>query len=199
MKSLKSLMFSLALVAGNALASVAFVGVENSKYAIAGFRPGENVGVALMHSLWIQDASQYVRLVPFYRFRINDNVSGRYSVFYGTTYERSYYDYGADLFLRALFFNRLIELDGRFRPQYDSDLKFNYGYEFVGKISGWKEIAVFGGVKNIPEYRKPEDRFLAGMSFSVKNLSVSPEISIPTNLKTQYTRIHVNFLYELSF
>lgn len=199
MKSLKCLMFFLAFVAGNALASVAFVGMENSKYAIVGFRPGKSAGVALMHSLWVQDASQYVRLSPFYSFRINDNVSGQYSVFYGTTYERSYYDYGADLYLSALFFNRLIELDGRFRPQYDSDLKFNYGYEFVGKISGWKEIAVFGGIKNIPEYRKPEDRFLAGMSFSVKNLSVSPEISIPTNLKTQYTRIHVNFLYELSF
>jgi hypothetical protein len=199
MKTLKCLIFLLTFVAGNALAAVAFVGMENSKYAIAGFRPGRSAGIALMHSLWVQDASQYVRLSPFYYFHLNDNLSGQYSVFYGTTYEQTYYDYGADLFLRALFFNRLIELDGRFRPQYDSDLKFNYGYEFVGKISGWRDIAVFGGIKNIPEFRKAEGRFLAGMSFSVKNLSVSPEITIPTNLKTQYTRVHVNFLYELSF
>ena len=199
MKSLKYLMFFWALVAGNAFASVAFVGMENSKYAIAGFRPGRSAGVALVHSLWVQDASQYVRLCPFYYFYLNDNISGHYSVFYGTTYEQTYYDYGADLYLSAMFFSRMVELDGRFRPQYDSDLKFNYGYEVVGKISGWKEIAVFGGMKNIPEFRKAEDRFLAGVSFSVKNLNVSPEVSIPTNLETQYTRIHVNFLYELSF
>lgn len=199
MKSLKCLMIFFVLVAESAFASVAFVGVENSKYAVAGIKPGENFGLAIRHSLWVQDASQYVCLSPFYSFHLSKNISGQYSAFYGTTYERTYYDYGADLYLSATFFSRLVEFDGRFRPQYDSDLKFNYGYELVGKAFAGNEISVFGGIKNIPEFRKAEDRFLAGMSFSVKNLSVSPEISIPTSLETQYTRVHVNFLYELSF
>lgn len=173
----------------------AFIGIKNSKYGFVGYEFSNGFGLALTHSLWVQDASQYIQISPFYTFTLHETVSGAYSIFYGTTYENGFYCYGSLLTLRLNWLQNLLSIEMTLSPKYDSDLGYKSGYELKGVIEFFSQLAIYTGFRNIPEYRMFEKRAFGGLRFSVNNLSVSPEFSIPFNQKTEYTRLHINFIY----
>lgn len=102
------------------------------------------------------------------------------SPYFGMTYCNSYNNMGLDIDATVKFLSR-VAVQGGFTPHYDSML--GYSSLWLGRLSVGitKQLLITAAVTNRPEYREPETRLRGGFRFTVANLWVQPEISIPTS------------------
>ena len=175
-----------------------FLGLRSSKYAIAGIE-GKHFGFVGENSLFIEDDHlQYARGILFYTFVFPLNFKGYYAVYGGSRYNHDYYDYGAGIQLEWNPITRLFQVGVLFQPFYDSDLKTKYGYKTWIQSVFFDDIGLFGGIKNLPDFRNTEERFFGGVIFDLDKLKLCPEISRPTDGSFYTTRITINFIYKNS-
>lgn len=175
-----------------------FLGVQNSKYAFAGIENPNRFGFSIKNSLFVEDLEyQYVRAAIFYNFQLPFNIGGRYTLYSGIRYNRDFYDFGGNLHLKWNVFDKLLQIESSFLSYYDSDLGRKICYLVGIQTMFLKEIGVFAGFKNIPEYRDSEQRIYGGLVFDVPRILVKPEISIPINNEWETTtRISISFTYR---
>lgn len=173
-----------------------YIGLRDSKYAVAGYQWDSGWQVQLDQSIFETNLrSQYIRGGGGFQFYHNRYFDFMASAFAGTTYCNNFYDFGARIDGSYLPL-KWLELDAGINPRYDSD----YGYEttyLVGlKFHINDEIALLSQYSTIPEYRISEKRARLGLEFKVKNLAVAPMISVPVKGNTLNLRILVGLKYE---
>lgn len=198
----KTLITLLAIVSFSfALDGSYLIGMRSSKYGFIGYESSNNWGFAVENSLFVQDMDlQYARLAAFYRFSLHSRVNGHYAIFAGSRYNQDYYDFGSMLSLDLTIIKRYFDVQGTISPIYDSDAKLDYVYSVSAQTMLLQEVGLFGGFKNIPDYRNPEKRIFGGLVFDTRHLILKPEISTPFKADARSnTRVSVNFIYKAPF
>jgi hypothetical protein len=110
-------------------------------------------------------------------------------------YDQDYYDVGARLDVLWQSY-RYLQVGGTLMPFYDSSLKGLVGYQAYVQSFLLKEIGVFVGAKNLPDFRNVERRYMAGLEIESGNLIVRPELSFPMNGGTHLSRVSLFFVYR---
>jgi hypothetical protein len=110
-------------------------------------------------------------------------------------YDQDYYDVGARLDVLWQSY-RYLQVGGTLMPFYDSSLKGLVGYQAYVQSFLLKEIGVFVGAKNLPDFRNVERRYMAGLEIESGNLIVRPELSFPMNGETHLSRVSLFFVYR---
>lgn len=174
------------------------LGLRSSKYGQVGYENASQWGVILENSIFIEDVElQYLRIEAFHDFSIMQDLDLQYLLFYGSRYNHDYHDYGGSIKLSADLIAKYLNITTIFQPFYDSDLGLTYGYSAKLQTIPLKHVGIFGGVRNIPEYRDPERRVFGGIVFNLPQLILEPEISTPLKKDSRSTtRLTVNFIYK---
>ena len=118
-------------------------------------------------------------------------------VYAGSAYNGDYYNIGALLGARYKAAGRII-INARINPHYDSALGYKTCWEAGAGVVITDNINVIASYTTIPEYRMSEKRVRAGFEFSVKQLSVSPCLSVATSGagKSKTLRALMSFSYK---
>lgn len=175
------------------------VGMRNQRYAMAGAQY-KRFGVVLEQSLFNQDIDlQYGRIVAFANYVLPLYSDIQFALYAGTQYGRQYYDFGSRVMLDVDAIPHILRLSGTYQPFWDKELGTRHGFRYQFAIIAMDEIQLYAGLKNIPDYRETERRYVGGVVFDVGYLSVTPEISIPVNGSFEWTRISVGFVYSPPF
>lgn len=172
------------------------MGMRNNRYLFAGIEFASRYGFAVENSVFTQGVEkQYVRVAPFYCWNLGEELVGSYALYAGMRYDGAYYDVGTrmDVLWR---YSRYLQTGGTFMPFYDSSLKGLIGYRAYVQSFLLKEIGVFAGMKNLPDFRNVENRFVGGFVFESGNIGVRPEFSVPVSWDTHLTRVSVFFVYK---
>ena len=194
------ILFFLALLSfSTAQESAYFLGLRSSKYALVGIESKYHFGMAVENSLFVTDEHlQYARIALFYNFSLPFSLKGGYAIYGGSRYNQDFYDYGARLQLKWEPIRRLFQMEGVFQPFYDSDLETKYAYKLCAQSIFFDDVGIYGGIKNLPDFRDTEIRYFGGVAFDLPKLKLYPEISRPINGSFYTTRITVNFIYKSS-
>ena len=174
-----------------------FAGMRNTRFAFLG---GEykNFGLAIENSIYVQKADQqYARVFFFYKTSLPLQMQLCYALFAGSRYDRAYHDVGGRVNVRGAWFDEFLGVDAVWQIYNDSEIGLFSAYEGRGSIRLLREVALFAGLRTIPEYRMKARRVFAGLSFKSGHLVVNPEISTPLKKELQLTRVSVSFLYKL--
>ena len=195
----KIVLFLLFLLLGGAHADEGlayFLGMRNNHYAFVGVQYASKYGLAVENSVFTQGVEkQYVRIIPMYLWELGYGISGAYSVYGGIRYDQDYYDLGARLDLSWQKY-RYFQLVGVLSPFYDSFLKNRVGYQaYIQSFLG-QEVALFAGIKNLPDFRDVERRYIGGLVIKTGNVQVRPELSMPMDGGTHLTRVSIFFVYK---
>ena len=195
----KVLWIALLLCCVNLSANESFsylMGMRNNRYVFAGVEYAARFGIAVENSVFTQGTEkQYIRVAPYYRWNLGEGLVGSYALYTGMRYDRDYYDIGARLDVLWQSY-RYLQVGGTLMPFYDSSLKGLVGYQAYVQSFLLKEIGVFVGAKNLPDFRNVERRFMGGLVFESGNLIVRPELSFPMNGKTHLSRVSLFFVYR---
>lgn len=185
---------SLAFAEGN-LGYV--LGVEKTRYYFAGLEYAKKWGIVIENSVFDQGVEkQYGRFAPYYLWNLPGGFSGAYTLYFGMQYDLDFYNFGARVDLQWTIHSRYLFANAVFELYYDSYLKDNVGFEIFVSSFLLKEVGVFGGYKNLPEYRRTERRYIAGLLFETGRIVVKPEISLPQNEDSSLMRTSVSFVYK---
>lgn len=175
---MKRILFILtvAMISLQAVAQIS-VGIRNNRFLNISYLYKDHFSATLEQSVFSESFGlQYMRgyagyLTTYRQFRLKG------SAYFGATFNRLYYSTGAIADVRFLP-HRLLIVDGRINPHYDSGFGYTTCY-YGGLGCGLtKHIDVLAGFTNIPEFRMPEKRFNFGFDFHVKNLKVAPRFSL---------------------
>lgn len=195
----KVLWIALLLCCVNLSANESFsylMGMRNNRYVFAGVEYAARFGIAVENSVFTQGTEkQYIRVEPFYRWNLGEGLVGNYALYAGMRYDQDYYDVGARLDVLWQHY-RYLQVGGSLMPFYDSSLKGLVGYQAYVQSFLLKEIGVFVGAKNLPDFRNVERRYMAGLEIESGNLSVRPEVSVPMNGETHLSRVSLFFVYR---
>lgn len=174
------------------------VGIEKTRLIYGQYLYKNHLKARLNMSVYSEKFGfQYFRANIGYQTNIkNILLSGDY--FFGSAFNGTYFNTGANLNVSAELFKRLL-LAAQLSPWYDS----GYGYTscWEAKI-GCKiitQIAIKIGYTTVPEYRMSEKRILGGFDFMVSKLYVSPYLSIGTKSNTGGRNIRVLFDFGYNF
>jgi len=174
-----------------------FGGLRNQRYAFVGVQFQDRFGIAFEESLFNQDFDwQHGRLALFSQYSMPLGFEIEYALFAGMQYDQSFYDYGSQASLNWTVPNKMIAITGIFQPMYDSDLGMDLAYCAQLLVKPFKDIGFYFGERNIPDFRKVEDRFFGGMLFELERISVLAEISTPVNESIEWTRVGASFIYK---
>jgi len=172
------------------------MGMRNNRYVFAGVEYAARFGIAVENSVFTQGTEkQYIRVAPYYRWNLGEWLVGRYALYTGMRYDRDYYDVGTRLDVLWQHY-RYLQVGGTLMPFYDSSLKGLVGYQAYVQSFLLKEIGVFAGAKNLPDFRNVERRFMGGLVFESGNLCIRPEVSVPMNGGTHLSRVSLFFVYR---
>ena len=153
------------------------VGIRNNRFLNVGFIYKDHYSVKLEQSVFSESLGlQYMRGYAAYQTAVKDFIL-KGSAYFGATFNRLYYSTGfsADVRYRP---HRLIIVDGRLNPHYDSGEGYTTCY-YGGIGCGLSTTIDFLlGFTNIPEYRMPEKRLNIGFDFHVRNLKVVPKLTL---------------------
>lgn len=195
----KVILVALLLCYVNLFANDSFsylIGMRNNRYVFAGVEYVARFGIAVENSVFTQGTEkQYVRVAPYYRWSLGEGLVGSYALYTGMRYDRDYYDVGARVDVLWHHY-RYLQVVGTLMPFYDSFLKGLVGYQAYAQTFPLKEIGVFAGAKNLPDFRDVERRFMGGLVFESGRLCVRPELSVPMTGETHLTRVSLFFVYR---
>ncbi len=186
----------LALIACFSAQAQFNVGIRDTRYVYAGYTWDKKFSVQLEHSIYSEKMQyQYVRLYAGYQHTFFDNLSFKVSPYYGMTWNNNYRN-GGVLFDLSYNYKRA-GVYGILNPHYDSTFHYETMFRLGAKFDITRQIAVCADYNTIPVYRQSEKSVRAGFDFKVKNLSVSPMLSIPVagNQKLNYVSVLLSFNY----
>ncbi len=172
-------------------------GIRDTRYVYGEYVMKQGYLLRLEQSVYAEKLGfQYLRAYAGYRGRLGI-VSYEGVGFFGSAYNGSYYSCGAAIHGGCPVAGKLFTEDA-LEFLYDS----GYGYKTCFRLGlGWQlneDIDILCGYSTIPEYRKSQDRLLAGFRFHTGPLSVRPEISIGLNKaeKLRSIRMLMSMKYE---
>lgn len=171
------LLFSIAIVSLAACAQIS-VGIRNNRFVNVSFLYKDHYSARLEQSIFSEKFGlQYMRGYLGYKTPIGKMLELSGTAYFGATFNRFYYSTGASLEVRLRPY-RILIVDGKFNPHYDSG--FGYTSCYYAGLGSYitKQIDVLIGFSNIPEYRMPEKRLSIGFDFHVKNIAVRPKLSL---------------------
>ena len=173
------------------------VGFSDNRFAYGAYTYKNHYVAALEQSIFSEKLGyQYLRGYVGYK---GNSKLFNYSAFgyFGSTYNRSYWSSGLSANLQCLIKNRVI-LEGKLNPHYDSGDGYTTCWYAGGGVCITRNIDIFAGYGNIPEYRLPDYRLKAGFKFHVGALSVSPKLSmkISSGHRERSIRPLVDFNYN---
>lgn len=153
------------------------IGVRYNRYIYGSFTINNHYLIALEQSVYsdkigFQSLRTYTGYITSYK---SLNVQG--IAFYGSSYNKAYWNVGASINVRCLTPWRLF-IDGELSPFYDSAYKYSTTYLAGLGVVLSSKIDFFLRYTNIPEYRMSENRVHVGFRFHVGQLSVQPVLSV---------------------
>lgn len=114
--------------------------------------------------------------------------------YYGSLWNRDYYDYG--VFVKGNFrIKPVLNVRAALNLNYDSYYEGDIGSLLGVDVHLWKSISLFGQYSSIPEYRRFEDRIKLGLIIKENKLQVSPAISLPIEDEIKTFRLMCDFEY----
>lgn len=170
------------------------IGLRDNNYAYLSYTLHDSWMFKIEHSAFTESFKyQYFRINAGYLKNVwKAEIEG--TPYFGTTYKNNFYNLGlqASVTLHAV---KWIDAKVTVNPHYDSF----YGYNtcFLGgvAVNATKNISIIAQYSDIPEYRIKEERLRVGFNFHVRNLSVSPILSVPINSDSK-SRLLVSFDYR---
>jgi hypothetical protein len=140
--------------------------------------------------------SQYVRLYAGYCLQ-NAQWSIDVDSYFGTPYNGKYNSYGC-LASGTYVIQDKYHLKATINPHYDSGYKYETNFRIGAEADIFDQISIMAAYQEMPIYRMKEKRVYGGLIFKSGNLSVCPQISIPTDDVINHIRCIVNFRYCFS-
>ena len=182
----------------NAANAQFYIGLRDNRYALAGYKWHSGWNVQLDHSIFDESFKyQYIRCSGGFQFEKNKYFKLAASPFVGTTYCANFYDLGINL-SGSVAPVKWLGIDAEINPRYDSDYGYKTCYMLGTAFNVNKELTILAQYNAIPEYRISEKRVKIGLRLTVKNLQVSPMVSLPVEGNTKALRILVGLRYEFS-
>lgn len=186
---------TIAIIAFQACAQIS-VGIRNNRFIDVSYLYKDHYSLKIEQSIFAESFGlQYMRGYAAYQTTLGCfDIKG--SAYFGSTFNRLYYSTGASIDVRYRPL-RIFFVDGQFNPHYDSGDGYTTCY-YGGLGCGLsKNIDVFIGYTNVPEYRMPEKRLNFGFDFHVNNLKVIPRLSLnlSSNAGPKSLRPLINFEY----
>lgn len=174
------------------------VGIENTRLIYGQYTFRNHFTGRLNVSVFSEKLGfQYIRATLGYQTSFKTiNVSAKY--FFGSAFNHSYYNTGVRVAADAVFVKRLL-VDATIAPWYDSGYKYETCWEAKIGCRITKNIDIKAGYTTLPEYRMSEHRIIGGFDFHVKQLYVSPYLSIGTNSENGGKNIRVVFGFGYQF
>lgn len=174
------------------------VGIENNRLIFGQYTYKNHFIAKLNVSAYSEKLSyQYLRATIGYKTRLNLlNLEGNY--FFGSAFNGSYYNTGVLLNAKAKFVKRLL-VGATIAPWYDSGYKYTTCWNAELGCVITKHIDIKVGYTTLPEYRMSENRIIGRFDFHVKNLNVSPALSIGAKAKDGGKNIRVVLGFEYTF
>ena len=184
-------------IATNAFAQFG-IGIRNSRYAYVDYRFKNHWDAAVDISVFSEKLGfQYAKGSLGYHNSFK-NLSYEGNCYYGSAFNRSYYNGGAALCLDYTVIRRLV-VSATMNPHYDSGYGYKTCYNAGLGVVITPDINIFGRYTTIPEYRMSEKRAHIGLDFHVKNLNVIPVLSIGTTATesgSKSLRVLMSFNYR---
>lgn len=172
------------------------VGSRSNRFIYVTFMYKDHYNVRLEQSLFSEKFGlQYIR--GYVGYNTSVGVLGfKGTAYFGSTFNRFYYSTGASAEVRIRP-HRLLIIDGKFNPHYDSGFRYATCYYGGAGVCITKQIDILVGYTNIPEYRMPEKRLNMGFDIHVKNLTVRPRLSLnlSSNSGPKSLRPFIDFEY----
>lgn len=177
----------------NASAQVG-IGLRDNQFAYIYYKFKENWDVRYEHSLFKGKIKyQYFRLSASYRFEHKWlTLQGR--PYWGITYNRDYYNLGANLSASADAL-KWLNVHASLNPHYDSGMGYETCFAAGLGFKVHKHISIITDYTTIPEYRMSEKRIRAGLHFKVGNLQVTPMLSFPATSDVNSFRVLASLDY----
>lgn len=173
-------------------------GIENTRLLFGQYTYKNHYTAKLNCSVYSEKFGyQYMRGTIGYQTKIKFlNLTGDF--FFGSAFNRTYYNTGANIIAEAVLFKRLL-IDANLTPWYDSGFGYKTCWQAKLGCKITPNINVKIGYSTIPEYRMSENRILGGFDFEVSHLSVSPYISIGNDSSSGGRNIRLLFSFRYDF
>lgn len=181
------------IIAASASAQIG-IGLRDTRYVNISYRYKQAWTAKLEHSVYAEKmAYQYVRLYIGWE-REFGMVGVNVEPYFGMTYNNSYSSEGIKLGATVAPL-KWLAAEVAVIPHHDSGMGYTTCYDAGLAFRCTRQIAITGGFTNRPEYREPEKRARGGLRFTVDNLWVHPELSIPTEGYGKNVRVLVSMGY----
>lgn len=173
-----------------------FLGLKDNQFGIAGFEYNR-WQFGIKQSIFSESIkNQFFQFNLGYNLPLKDYANFTLTPYIGSAYNGNFYTTGANLLSEFYFLNKFT-LYAELQPHYDSGTDYSTCYSLGGKFKITDEISLKANFENIPEYRVSEKRVKLGIIFKSNRLSVSPELSIPTENNANKIRVLCSFKYYI--
>lgn len=177
------------------IAAQCFIAIRDNRYAQLGYDWKSGWSITVEHSIFSEEFKyQYVRLEGQYEKSVSEKLIFSAMPYAGITYCNNFYNWGVHIHATCRLLTWLI-LEGSFNPHYDSDYKYGTCYMGGIKTGICRDMALILKYSTIPEYRIKEKRFKLGLEFNVRNLMVSPVVSLPVDKSMRNFRMLFGMKY----
>lgn len=173
------------------------VGIRDTRYVYGEYEMKQGYLFRLEQSVYAEKLGlQYLRAYTGYQGLLGI-LKYKGEGFFGTAYNGSYYNCGGSIHVNSQVIRHLFTED-TLEFLYDS----GYGYKTCFRLGlGYHLndcIDLLCSYSTIPEYRKSQERLLAGLKFHAGALTVVPELSIGLNKaeKLRSIRMLMSMKYE---
>ncbi len=171
------------------------IGLRDNQYAQIGYELNKSAFILLEESIYSEHFSnQKIRFIIGFQSqmgKLDINLAPYISSLWGG----GYYDCGCFLNGRLSLLNTFA-LEFILNPHFDSHLKYMTCMSLGLKSGITKTISIFLRYNTIPEYRMNERRLRCGFEFTIDNLWVKPEISLPLEGQIKSCRVYCSFVYR---
>lgn len=198
MKILKTLFFLTLLTTTVSAFSQVNIGLHNTRYAFLGYKFKDHYSAAVHVSVFSEKLGFQYAMGSFSYNNTIRHLSYEGKAYFGSAFNRSYYNGGAAANLSYDIITRL-SVRATLNPHYDSGYGYKTCYKAGIGVMITPDIDIFGNYTTIPEYRMSEKRIHVGADFHVKNLNVTPVLSIGTTAAgsgSKNIRVLMSFAYS---
>lgn len=166
------------------------VGIEDSRYVYGSYRLKNGIDFKLEHSLYSEKMGfQRLGLHVGYEKSFPHGFMLETDVWGATTWNRNYQVVSCEVTLN--YFIHGFGAKATINPHYDSGLKYNTCWCIGVSQKIINPIAITLQYTTIPVYRMSEKRIDGGFEFKVKNLTVSPKLSVSAQKETRFKNMRV--------
>lgn len=172
-------------------------GIRDSRYAYGTYHPTEKISINLEHSLY-QEGMDYQRVSAGadYGIQLGYGMTFGVGLSGATTWNGGYQI--AEGYVKFGYMFRRIEIEALICPRYDTGLDYMTTWQATASVRITGAVSVVAGYTTVPLYRMSEPCIRGGFRFSVKNLSVTPELSfnVGDEAPDRYMRVLISMNYN---